>query len=136
MAAAVDQLGVLTSTGVVVDNSRYVHVDQAALEAIAPGLARRVTAPEWDATDHVVDGTERSVNWLLVLDAINFSFWGEPRWNVDGRNGYRALTFALSRAVQEGVPIADAHYLATMTMDDLASVLRGDGTIPWLERRL
>jgi hypothetical protein len=140
MAAAVDQLGVLTSTRDVVDRSRYVHLDQSAIAAIAPGLARRITTPEWSSEHHFVDGTERTANWLLVLDALNFSFWGEPRWKVqvgsETLDGYRALAAALKRAVEEGVPITDAEYLSTLTMADLAQVLRGEGTIPMLERRL
>ena len=37
MATAVDQLGVLTSTRRVVERSRYVRVDEAAIAAVAPG---------------------------------------------------------------------------------------------------
>lgn len=140
MAAAVDQLGVLTSTRHVVDRARYVHVDEAAIAAIAPGLARRVTPPEWYPKHHFFDGTEKTVNWLLVLDALNFSFWGEPRWRVqvggETLDGYWALAAALSRAVEEGVPITDAEYLATMPFADIQRVLRGENTIPIIERRL
>jgi hypothetical protein len=135
-----DQLGVLTSTRRAVELSRYVHVDEAALFALSPGLARRITSPGWDPRYHFVDGTERTATWLLVLDTLNFSFWGEPRWRVEYRgellNGYTALAAALTRAVEEGVPITDAGYLANLTMAELARVLRGEGTIPMLDRRL
>jgi hypothetical protein len=140
MAAAVDQLGVLTSTRDVVERSRYVHLDEGAIAAIAPGLARRIVAPEWVGKHHFVDGTERTANWLLVLDALNFSFWGEPRWRVEiggeTLDGYWALAASLKRAVEEGVPITDAEYLSTMTLADLSHVLRGENTIPMIERRL
>ncbi|HEY3110755.1 MAG TPA: queuosine salvage family protein [Chloroflexota bacterium] len=140
LSIGIDQLGVLTTTRRVVEGSRYVHIDEASLAALAPGLARRIEAPAWQTSYHFVDGTERSATWLLVLDALNFSFWGEPRWRVEYRgellNGYTALAAALTRAVEEGVPITDASYLATMTMADLAYVLRGEGTIPLLDRRL
>jgi hypothetical protein len=135
-----DQLGVLTTARRVVERSRYVHIDDAALAALAPGLARRVEVPAWHPSYHFVDGTEKTATWLLVLDALNFSFWGEPRWRVEYRgellNGYTALAAALTRAVEEGVPITDATYLATMTAADLAHVLRGESTIPMLDRRL
>jgi hypothetical protein len=131
---------VLTTTRRVVEQSRYVHIDESALASLAPGLSRRLKRPEWDGQGLPVDETERTANLLLVLDALNFSFWGDPRWQVgqdgDVVNGYRALVACLARAVREGVPIADAHYLATMSAGDLAHVLRGENSIPWLDRRL
>jgi hypothetical protein len=140
LSIGTDELGVLTTTRRVVERSRYVHVDEASLAALAPGLARRIQSPGWDPAYHFVDGTEKTANWLLVLDALNFSFWGEPRWRVEYRgellNGYTALAAALTRAVEEGVPITDASYLATITADQLGHVLRGEGTIPMLDRRL
>lgn len=140
MAAAVDQLGVLSSTRDVVERSRYVRLDEGAIAAIAPGLARRIQAPEWNRTHHFVDGAERTANWLLVLDALNFSFWGEPRWRVEvggeRLDGYHALAAALKRAVDEGTPITDAEYLSNITVADLGRVLRGENTIPMIERRV
>src|SRR5262249_24855085 len=140
VATAVDHLGVLTSTRGVVERSRYVHVDEAAIAAVAPGLSRRVKAPEWYAKHHFVDGTEKTAGWLLALDALNFSFWGEPRWRVqvDGetRNGYSALAASLKRAMESGVPLADARFLSGMSMNDLAEILSGEGVIPMLDRRL
>src|SRR5262249_34507077 len=132
-----DQLGRLTSTPRVVELSRYVHIDEAALAALAPRLARRIAAPGSGPSYPFRDGSEKTANWLLVLDALNFSFWGEPRWRVEYRgellNGYTALAAALTRAVEEGVPITDASYLATAAPADLAQVLRGEGAIPMLD---
>ncbi len=68
---------------------------------------------------HFSDGTERTANWMLLVDALNFCFWGEPgeaRWSVEWRgntwDGYYALAAALTRAMDEGVPLTDAAYLA------------------------
>src|SRR5205823_5658619 len=69
-----DQLGVLTTTRRVVEQSRYVHVDEATIASLAPGLARRLQRPRWDSQGLPVDETERTPNLLLVLDALNFSF--------------------------------------------------------------
>jgi hypothetical protein len=90
--------------------------------------------PAWDDALHFRDGTWRTAAWVLVLDALNFCFWGddpgpERRWRVAFRghvfNGYQALAAALTRAVNEGRPLWDAAYLAAMTADDLADILRG-----------
>lgn len=139
-AVGTDRLGVLSTTRRVVEQSRYVRVDEAAIASLAPGLARRIQPPVWNAQYHWVEGSDRGANWLLVLDALNFSFWGEPRWQVEYRgetlNGYHALAAALSRAMDDGVPIADASYLANLTDGELRQVLRGTNTIPMLDRRV
>ena len=103
------------------------------------------TAPllTWYDRYHFHDGTERTVNWLLVLDALNFCFWAEkdsPRWRIEYRgellNGYWAEAASLTRAVEEGIPLWDAEYLSTMSSDVLAHIFRGEENIPLFEHRL
>src|SRR6185312_4172735 len=88
----------------------------------------------------------RTANWVLVLDALNFCFWGEPeqpRWRVDWHgqiyDGYYALAAALSRAVEDGVPLWEATYLAEIAPGQLAEMLRpvaGSPPIPLFAERL
>ncbi len=96
---------------------------------------------------HFFDGTERTVNWMLLLDALNFCFWGEkdqPRWQIAYQgeilNGYWAEAAALRRAVEEGKPLWDAGYLRNIDQRELAAIFRGlssDGpTIPLFAERL
>ena len=130
-----DPLGVLRSTRPVVERAGFVRIDPAAVETAADRLAAdRTPAPEWDATLHYRDGTWRTAGWVLVLDALNFCFWGlgtddpELRWRVavDGRlhQGYWALAAALTRAVAAGYPLWDAAYLARISEEDLRTILR------------
>ena len=142
-----DQLGVLSSTAVVVRNARLVQLVEPHVAALA---ARWADAPwpEQAGLDalHFVDGTERTANWVLLLDALNFCFWGEPggpRWRVEWRgqvvDGYYALAAALSRAVEDGRPLWDATCLAALAEDELAAILRpapGSARIPLFAERL
>ncbi len=127
-----DPLGVLTATAEVVRAARLVRIDWRALDALA---ARWATEPwpEQAGLDalHFTEGTERTANWVLLLDALNFCFWGEqgrPRWRVEWRgqtlDGYNALAAALSRAVDEGRPVWDAAYLAGLESATLEEILR------------
>ncbi len=134
-------LGVLETTRPVVDEARWVRIAAEAVARVADSLAGRpVPVPEWNAERHLVDGTARTAQFVLLLDALNYSFWGEPRWEVEHHgkwlNGYWALAVALRRAVEEGVPILDARYLASMELSDLRHVLRGRGEVPMLAERL
>jgi hypothetical protein len=142
-----DPLGVLTSTAAVMREARLVRLGQPAVAALA---ARWVDAPwpEQAGLDalHFADWTERTASWVLLLDALNFCFWGEPsgpRWQVEWRgdvlDGYYALAAALSRAVEEGRPLWDASYLAGLTDAELADILRpvpGGAGIPLFAERL
>ncbi len=94
----------------------------------------RVPTPgaTWDTRYHFFDGTERTVNWVLLLDALNFCFWGknnQPRWSIEYKgetlSGYWAEAAALTRAVEEGYALWDARYLSEISSADLATIFRG-----------
>src|SRR5690606_2374414 len=111
-------LGVLQTTRVVMDAARHVSIDDSAVERLASRLARLgVEAPEWRVWPHWWDDSDRAADYVLVLDALTFSFWGEPRWRVtfEGRtlDGYWALAACLRRALERGVPLLDPGYLST-----------------------
>lgn len=136
-----DGLGVLASTAYVVKHARLVRINPAAVAGIAASLVGdQWQLPPWDAALHFADGTARTANYVLVLDALNFSFWGEPRWRIEYHgqvlDGYWALAAALKRAIEEGTPLLEADYLAQLTLPDLEYILRGEGQIPLLEQRL
>jgi hypothetical protein len=127
-----DRLGVLTGAARVLREASLVRLDLNAIER----LAARWAGESWPENSafpemHYFDGTERTLNWLLLLDALNFCFWafpGETRWRVERRgetlDGYIALAASLSRAMNEGLPLYDAVYLANLDEETLAGILR------------
>ena len=137
-------LGVLEDARFVAGLARHVALDEAALARAADEIrGRELPVPAWNAELHYTDGTWRTANWLLVLDALNFSFWTHDpaeRWGLDYRGqslrGYWALAAALKRAVEEGVPVYEAGWMAGCTPEALARVLRGRHTIPLPAARL
>jgi hypothetical protein len=149
-----DPLGVLSSTREVLLHARSVQIDPAYLAPLAhvllghsaPGASALAT-PAWSEAYHFFDGSERTVNWLLVLDAVNFCFWaehGQEKWRIAYRgevlNGYWAQAAALRRAVEEHRPLWDAGYLSNMDSQELATIFRGQASdepgIPLLAERL
>lgn len=152
-----DASGVLTSTREVMLQARSVSLDSARLQQLAhlfvfPQQTQADSQPTpqlpaWPARYHFFDGTQRTVNWMLLLDALNFCFWGEkdqPRWQIAYQgeilNGYWAEAAALRRAVEEGKPVWDAEYLRNIDHQELASIFRGFSAetpaIPLFEERL
>jgi hypothetical protein len=145
-----DPLGILSSTWTVVQQGQHVWINPEYIEQLSEqwllqkdrGNANTYP-PLWDDRYHFHDGTERTINWLLVLDALNFCFWpekGQPRWSIEYRgetlNGYWAEAAALKRAVEDGIPLWDATCLSTISSETVAHIFRGSGTIPLLEQRV
>ena len=136
-----DRLGALTATARVLRGARLVSLDLAAIERLAQEWA---TQP-WPASTatltalHQPGAPEHAPNWTLLLDALNFCFWGEPgrpRWRVEWRDqshdGYDALAAALSRAVADGLPVWDADWLADLEAETLEVVLRPEAGAPMI----
>jgi len=129
-----DTLGVLRSTSWVVEHARHAWINRDKVAHVSAQLLAKYAPtiePVWYDRFHFHDGSERTVNWLLLLDALNFCFWAEkdqPRWRIDYHgevlNGYWAEAAALTRAVEEGIALWDAGYLSTMSREDLANILR------------
>lgn len=121
--------------------ARDVFLDAPALARAGAALAKAsVPVPAWNAELHYTDGTPRTANALLVLDALNFSFWDTPRWYVSYRGhrlrGYWALAACIKRAIEEGFDLTDAAVMASATPEQLRHVLRGEHEIPLFEKRL
>jgi Potential Queuosine, Q, salvage protein family len=144
-----DLLGVLSSTREVVEQGEQVWINIDRVQLLASQWMQQerdpltCASPAWYERYHFNDHTERTVNWIVVLDAMNFCFWAEkkqPRWTIEYQgetlNGYLAEAAALTRAVEEQIPLWDAYYLSNMTSKDLAHILRGEQTIPLFEQRL
>jgi hypothetical protein len=142
-----DALGVLSSTLPVVQHARQVRLDLERVEALAARWAAEGwSVPAWYSDLHFYDGTERTLNWMLLTDAMNFCFWaeaGQPRWAVEYRgqvyDGYMAEAASLMRAIDEGRPLWDAAYLAELSETELRTIFRpapGAPEIPLFAERL
>ncbi len=139
MQQLADPLGIRDASAFVMARARDVRINQAKVRSVAREVINHPVHPAvttW-ATDHLDSirlSDEELANYVLVLDALNFYFWGNPRWRVswhgESENGYWALTIALRRAMQEGYPITDARYLESIPGIDVAHILRGESVIP------
>lgn len=134
-------LGVRESTARVVARARQVRVVREAARELATAIvAHHLTPPSWNWRYHLTGPPDALAQYLLLVDALNFSFWGEPKWmiNADGErlDGYWALAAALKRAILDGVPLLEAKVLATLDRATLATVLDGTVEIPLLDERL
>lgn len=88
------------------------------------------------------DMTESTLEWIFVVDLLNFSFWSstEQVYSVEGYTGYWALCAAINRGLREGIPITTAAWYACATDAQLEHVFRPDSTqsswMPMLSDRI
>ncbi|KAJ2785033.1 hypothetical protein H4R18_000741 [Coemansia javaensis] len=147
---------VIASARFINEHSSDVRVPEAGVQRAAREILERMqstgySAAEWKRhalTPSVAD--EAALEWIFVVDALNFSFWPtradraqQYMVTLDGTpyRGYWSLCAAVNRALREGVAITDARHYAHMTAEALAHVFRTDDPqaqepIPMLAERV
>lgn len=137
-------IGVLETCRDVVRESQHVSIDEEALTRFCRHLIDQdVGIPPWDWRHHFLGGEEETVAYLLVLDTLNFCFWpaaGERRWEIryggERLSGYVGLAACLKKALEAGIPITRAEYLARLSMEEFRQVLGGEGELQLMGKRL
>jgi hypothetical protein len=107
----------------VVERARDVRL--GPLDRLLDAVADR-PVPPWDGSRHYSGPRERTIRFVIVLDTVNFSFWGGTA------GGYWQLAERLRDAFGEGDELAEPASLAAVTAGRLREVL---GDLPMLEER-
>lgn len=84
-----------------------------------------------------------TVDWIFLIDTLNFSFWSEPdqyykvTYHNETNTGYWSLCAAINRAIEEGYDIASPKYYSSVTLETLQHIFRSDDQveIPLLKER-
>jgi len=132
---------ILTSTKYVVDSSDFVTLRGPAIDQYAEGFELKDIRPWFlDAPIKLDKLSEKErVHFMLLFGALSFTYWGEPKWMVEYDNkslgGSWGLVLSIKRALDEGIPILDADYLANASLNDIKHFLRGSVEIPMINER-
>ena len=135
---------VLATSKMVAEKSRHVRISQEALGKFGRELAEGgMSMPTWDAEHHFKGTDEETIAYLLAVDTVNFCFWpppGRKKWEISygekTYSGYYGLAVSLKRAIESGLPLADASCLASLTAEQLDGVFAGVGVLPLVKERL
>jgi hypothetical protein len=100
-------------------------VSLGPLDRLLAEVAER-PVPTWDGRRHFAGSPERTLRYLLVLDTVNFSFWG------GGAGGYWQLAERLRDAFLAGDELSEPERLAGVTAGELRELA---GDLPMLEER-
>lgn len=126
----------------IAERSRDVLVDDEGVQTVAEMLYRlrhsdELTASGWKKANPLAPTSDEAVNWVFVVDTLNFSFWPdsdsqqcEVTYKGTTYTGYMTLCAAITRAMEEGIPITDPAFFSHISMDQLRHVLRSDNDTP------
>ncbi len=132
---------ILNSIKFVVDQSKHVSIDEGKVSDFCNNFDHQ-NIKHWleeAPFDIQTLDEEDRLNFMLFFNAISFSYWGDPKWTVEYHgaeyDGSWAMIACIARALEDGKPIFDAKYLAKISRDEFADILRGNIEIPLLEER-
>ena len=126
-----------SSTEYVMKNSKYVKINYDKLNDFIKNikcddLKNWLLYNPYNLLDLTV---EEIINFLLIFEAIDYSFWGDPKWTIKTESGIKdgsdALLYAMLKYAKENSVID----LMNLTFDEFSKMLNGNVEIPLLEER-
>lgn len=78
---------------------------------------------------------ETIVNFLLVFEAIDYSFWGSPKWSIETKDGTKDGSDALLYAMLMYVKENESTDFGNVSFDEFKQILQGNVEIPFLKER-
>jgi len=132
---------ILNSVEQVIEKARHVSINEEAIEAFAGTIKPEELAdvpPFFEKDDNL--SLEQSIAFGFVYNAINFSYWGDPKWtiNIDSEDydGGIGMLRAIQRGIKSGYDLLSARYLRVIPEEDLQQVLRANIEVPLFSERL
>eukprot|EP01135_Chromosphaera_perkinsii_P005374 Nk52_evm55s343 gene=Nk52_evmTU55s343 len=135
---AYDFPGVAESAKYIAENADHVSIPNEGVDRVANAIVgvmknKTYNIKSWKEHElHPSVMDEDALKWVFVIDTLNFSFWAETstlftvKFNEKCYTGYWSLCAAINRALQEGIPITDPKYYATVDRETLAKVFRSE----------
>ena len=143
-----DPLNVLATTKPVVENSKFVFINEEKIPELSEKILERFgLGLDTELMGFGITGSlENDVQLIFLEDAVNFCFWADKdrqKWQVERNDGTKTeggwygLKTCFERAISEGIPLWDADYLSSIPIEDVKKVFRGanDTQIPLLDER-
>ena len=126
----------------VAQHATHVSINDEAVHNLAHKL-HDIPQKNWlSSAPYSLDNLKQceKLHFILVFDAISFSYWSEPKWTIEyngnSLDGSWGLQACIGRALEEGFPLLDMNYLSSITPRDFAYITRANTTIPLLEERV
>lgn len=128
---------IIETTKYVSDNSKYVSINERKLDEFVKSIDG-VNPKHWlsGSPFGLLDlNIETIVNFLLIYEAIDFSFWGEPKWTVSTDSGMEDGSIALLYVLLKYVKEKNTTDFSNITKEEFSDILKGNIEIPLFNER-
>ncbi|XP_023026504.1 queuosine 5'-phosphate N-glycosylase/hydrolase [Leptinotarsa decemlineata] len=119
----------------IAERAKHISIVEEGVDALADLLVEEYKAGRlgsenfYECSLHPHPNDPQALNWLIVVDTLNFCFWhdeSEEGWKVEGHTGYFALCAAITRARKEEPEFLNPAYYAAISELQLKKILRSD----------
>lgn len=133
---------IIESIKYVVDNSKYVSINENNIDSVIP-LLKDNRKDSWLNSDYLdIDkfSQEQILMYLILCESLNFCYWdSEVKWKVEYKgkwySGSFGLFYAISKAINNDCKLLDIDYLENITLKELDGIFEGTTSIPLLKER-
>lgn len=126
---------IIESNKYVIENAKFIQINKKKIEKFANQI-KDVNIQNWlyNSPYKLLDeNIETIITFLLYFEAIDFSFWGNPKWHIETINGVEdgsmALMYAMLRYMRENKSFNN------LTKEKFKKYLQGNIDIPLFEER-
>ena len=126
---------IIESSKFVIENAKYVKINYDEIKKFAKNI-QEVNIQNWlfnlplNLLDENIDTI---IEFLLYFEAIDFSFWGNPKWEIQTEKGKQdgsiALMYAMLKYIKENKNFDN------ITKEKFGKYLKGNIEIPLFEER-
>lgn len=128
---------IVDSCKYVMDNAKFVKINYERLNEFIDTIDNK-EIKHWLSSNpnNILDlGIENIINFFLLFQAIDYSFWGVPKWTINTevgeKDGLDALLYAMLKYVKDK-NIAD---LYNISYEEFKTILKGNVEIPLIKER-
>lgn len=121
----------------VIDNSKFVKINYDVLDEFINNIEYKelknwLMNNPYNLLDMSID---KIINFLLMFEAIDYSFWGNPKWTINAngvlKDGSDALLYIMLNYAKNN----DSLDFGNLTLDEFSKILKGNVEIPLLNER-
>lgn len=132
---------ILESCKYVVDNAKHVKINYSKSNELIEELLKFDNEHYLTKVPYGIYemNTKDIINFLLIYDSIDFSFWGSPKWRVNANSEYLDGGIALLHCIfnlfngRDSVEVYKQ--LENMELEEFKRILKGNVDIPLLKER-
>ena len=119
----------------VVENSEHVKIDYSKLDDFIANIDCN-NLKNWLLYNpyNLLDlDIETLVNFLLVFESIDYSFWGQPKWTIETEDGLKDGSDALLYDMLKYAKKLENATFNDVSFNEFRNILKGNIEIPFLE---